>query len=95
LQGTVASYGVVLAYYISENTFSGTSAITYAFIGTLYLSTGLLIAPLVTYVVRAFGTHTCLLIGVVLQTGGLLAASFAKEGYQVVLAQGICAGLGQ
>lgn len=92
--GTVASYGVVLAYYLSHDYFPGTTPTTYAFIGTLYLSQGLLISPVATYLVRRFGTHTCLLTGVVLQTAGLLSASFAKQGYQVVLAQGFCSGWG-
>lgn len=90
----MASYGVVLAYYLSHDYFPGTTPTTYAFIGTLYLSQGVLVSPLATYLVRRFGTHTCLLTGVVLQTTGLLAASFAKQGWQVVLAQGLCAGWG-
>src|ERR1700760_9512 len=55
--GIVASYGVVLSYYLTHHTFPGTTSTTYAFIGGLFLSQGVLTAPLATYLVRKFGTH--------------------------------------
>ena len=44
--------------------------------------------------VHHFGTRTCLYTGVFFETLSLIGASFAKEKYQIVLAQGLCFGYG-
>jgi cyanate permease len=43
---------------------------------------------------RYFGTHTTLSIGIVLETAGLLGASFASEIWHLFLSQGVAFGLG-
>ena len=89
-----ASYGVFLSHYLSHNTFKGTSQITYAFIGGLILSQAVVIAPLATYLVQVFGNRACLFFGNFWLTLGLVTASFASKGWQIVLSEGICSGWG-
>ncbi len=72
------SYGVFLAHYLSFNTFSGASSLEYAFVGGLSISLALVIAPLATVCVGLFGTQFTLSIGIVLETAGLLGASWAS-----------------
>ena len=48
----------------------------------------------VTILVRNFGTHVPLLIGVILQTAGFIAASFATQIWHLYLSQGFLVGLG-
>lgn len=89
-----AAYGVFLSRYLSHSTYPGTTATTYAFIGGLILSQAVLTSPLATYLVKVFGTRACLFVGNFWLTLGLITASFAEKGYQIVLSQGICSGWG-
>jgi MFS family permease len=52
------------------------------------------ISPVATMTVGRFGIHTCLYIGVILETAALIGASFAKEYWQLLLSQGFCFGFG-
>lgn len=88
--GIVASYGIFLSFYVAHQTFRG----SYAYIGGLTLCQAVLTAPLATFLVKKFGTRSCLFTGIFFQTLGLVAASFAKEDYQIILSQGISAGWG-
>ncbi|KAF2109823.1 major facilitator superfamily protein [Lophiotrema nucula] len=92
--GVVASYGVYLAYYLSNDVFKGATSLDYAYIGGLNFGVSMLVASPVTYLVRIFGMHAVMVAGVVLQTGGFVAASFATKIWQLYLTQGILVGLG-
>jgi len=92
--GVNSSYGVFLAHYLSFNTFAGATALDYAFVGGLSISTALLLAPLATYVVGKWGTQVCLSCGILLETAGLLGASFATEIWHLFLSQGLAFGFG-
>ena len=92
--GINSTYGVFLGYYLSHNFFPGTSALDYAFIGGLSISMAMLIAPLATHVVHLYGTWVCLHTGIFFETAALLGSSFARQKYQIILAQGVCFGWG-
>ncbi|KAF2713338.1 major facilitator superfamily protein [Pleomassaria siparia CBS 279.74] len=92
--GVLASYGVYLAYYLSHSIFPGATSLDFAYIGGLNFGLSMLLASPVTYLVRRFGTHVPMIMGVCFQTGGFVAASFAKEIWQLYLSQGVLVGLG-
>ncbi|KAF2684085.1 major facilitator superfamily protein [Lentithecium fluviatile CBS 122367] len=92
--GVIASYGVYLAYYLSSNRFPGATPLDYAFIGGLNFGLAMLVSSPATYLVRTLGTHPVMLLGVLLQTGGFIGASFAARIWQLYLSQGVCVGLG-
>lgn len=92
--GINSTYGVFLSYYLSHNYFPNTSALVYAFIGGLSISMALLSAPLGTQITHLYGTKVCLHIGIFFETLSLVGASFAREKYQIILAQGVCFGWG-
>ena len=54
----------------------------------------MLVAPLVTVLVRRFGTHRVMLFGALLQCSGFIAASFATQIWQLHLSQGVLIGAG-
>jgi MFS family permease len=54
----------------------------------------LIISPLATISVRELGTKPSLLIGVALETAGLLGASWATEIWHLFLSQGLAFGFG-
>lgn len=74
--------------------FPGTSETAYSFIGGLSLSQITFIAPLVTKSTATLGTHTTLFTGVVLETGALVASSFATKFWHLLLSQGLLFGWG-
>jgi MFS family permease len=92
--GVIASYGVYLAYYLSSSRFPSATPLDYAFIGGLNFGLAMLVSSPVTYLVRTLGTHPVMLVGVALQTGGFIGASFAERIWQLYLSQGVCVGLG-
>ena len=92
--GINSSYGVFLAYYLSNDYYPGSTALEFAFIGGLSISQALLVSPLSTYITRVYGTRTTLLLGVALETLALIGASFTHETWQLFLSQGVCFGFG-
>ncbi len=92
--GVNSSYGVFLAHYLSANTFPGATALDYAFVGGLSISIALLVSPIATICTRKYGTQTTLGIGILLETAGLLGASFAFQIWHLFLSQGLAFGLG-
>ncbi|KAK5050055.1 hypothetical protein LTR84_004175 [Exophiala bonariae] len=92
--GVIASFGVYLSYYISHETFSGTTALEFTFVGGANFVGAMLCTPGVNLCIRYFGTHVPMYIGCVLFAGGFVAASFAVEFWQLVLSQGVLVGLG-
>lgn len=67
---------------------------TYAFIGGLSISQITFVGPLVTYCNKRIGTHPTLAIGLVLETGALIASSFVTKTWQLFLTQGAVFGWG-
>lgn len=92
--GLNSSYGVFLAHYLANDTFPGASALEYAFVGSLSISMALLISPIATIGVRKFGTKPTMMLGVVLESGSLISASFAWRIWHLFLTQGVLFGLG-
>ncbi|KAI9850045.1 MAG: hypothetical protein M1838_006160 [Thelocarpon superellum] len=92
--GINSSYGVFLAYYLSNNTFAGATYLDYAFIGGLSYSQCLMVSPVANTITRLWGTRTTLFVGVFFETLALFGASFATEKWHLFLTQGLCLGWG-
>ena len=88
------AYGIYLSHYLADDLFPEASSWDFAFIGGFNFSIAMLVAPLVTVLVRKFGTHRIMLIGALLQCSGLVAASFATRIWQLHLSQGVLVGAG-
>lgn len=83
-----------LEYYVNNAVFPGGTSLDYALVGGLNFSMAMLMAPLVTVLTRKKGIHAPMLLGIFLQTLGLITASFAKQVWQLYLTQGVLVGLG-
>lgn len=92
--GLNSSYAVFLAYYINSGEFDGASDITFAFVGGLSFSIALLISPIVTILIRTYGTRITFGSGVVIQAAALIGASFSTRIWHLLLSQGIAFGVG-
>ncbi|XP_044718895.1 major facilitator superfamily domain-containing protein [Hirsutella rhossiliensis] len=87
-------FGVFLAHYLANRSFAGATNLQYAFVGSLSISSGLLMSPIATICVRRLGTKPTMYMGVMLQSAGLVCASFAQEVWQLFLTQSILFGVG-
>ncbi|KAF1975183.1 MFS general substrate transporter [Bimuria novae-zelandiae CBS 107.79] len=90
--GTVSAYGVYLSHYLADDVFPEASTWDYAFVGGFNFSIAMLIAPLVTILTRRFGIHRVMIAGVVFESGGFIAASFATRIWQLHISQGVLIG---
>ena len=54
----------------------------------------MLVAPFVTIITRNFGKRVPMILGVIMQAGGFVSASFAKRIWHLYLSQGMLVGLG-
>ncbi|KAJ5961928.1 hypothetical protein N7501_006869 [Penicillium viridicatum] len=92
--GINSSYGVFLSYYLSNDVFPNTSALSYAFTGGLSISCALLVAPLATHMIHKWGVRFVLNLGVFFETLSLIGSSFATQKWHIFLSQGVCFGWG-
>ncbi|KAK4110570.1 MFS general substrate transporter [Canariomyces notabilis] len=92
--GLNSAYAVFLAYYLRSGAVAGASPLGFAFVGGLSISIALLVSPLVTWCIGRFGTAFALRVGVVLEAGSFIGASFSTHIWHLLLSQGVCFGLG-
>lgn len=92
--GVNSAWAVILAHFLKNSTFPNTSQTEYALIGGLSISQAFLIGPGVTKIHSMAGTPATLLLGTVLEFGGLLAASYASKVWHLYLTQGVLFGFG-
>lgn len=90
----VKSYGVYLSHYLDSDYFPNATPLDYAFIGGLEFGVALVISPGVTILTREFGRKLVMISGVLMMSGGYIAASFASQIWQLYLTQGVLVGLG-
>ena len=83
-----------LSYYLRYNSFPGASPLDFAFVGGSTFGAAMLVAPLVTFLARRYGTRFPMFAGVLALAGGFIAASFASEAWHLYLTQGVLVGIG-
>ncbi|KAA8911064.1 hypothetical protein TRICI_003945 [Trichomonascus ciferrii] len=92
--GFNSAYAVFLAHYLKTNSFPGATPLQYSFIGSLSVTCLMLVSPLATMLVGKYGIKPTMFCGVILETLGLITASFASQLWHLVLSQGISFGMG-
>ncbi|KAK9238784.1 major facilitator superfamily domain-containing protein [Lipomyces kononenkoae] len=92
--GIVASYGVYLSHYLSNQVYPDASAFDFAFVGGFNFSMAMLVAPFVTILAREYGIRFCMIAGAIMESGGFVAASFSSRIWQLYLTQGLLVGFG-
>lgn len=92
--GINSSYGVFLAFYLSNSVYPGATSLQFAFVGGLSISMCFLAAPLATLSTNRFGLRPTMFAGTLLEAAGLIGASFSTEIWQLFLTQGVAFGVG-
>lgn len=92
--GTNSAWAVILAHFMKHSKFHNASQTEYALIGGLSISQAFLIGPVVTKFSNMAGTPVTLLIGTLLEFGGLMSSSYAQNLWHLYLSQGVCFGFG-
>lgn len=90
----INAYGVFLAFFLSSDAYPGATPLEFALIGGLSVSCGMLIAPAATLLTGRLGMRCTLLVGVAIQSGALIGASFADQIWMLFLTQGVAFGVG-
>jgi MFS family permease len=90
----VQSYGVYLAYYLSEDVFPGATPMDFALIGGFNFAFAMIVDPIITLIARKFNTRLSMLVGVTLLAVGCIPASFADHIWHLYLSQSVLIGLG-
>ena len=81
---------------MSVNQFPDATSMDYAFIGGLAYGTTVLVAPLVTEMVKICrGVNIPMFMGTIFITGAFISASFANKIWELYLSQGLLVGIGQ
>jgi MFS family permease len=88
------SYGVYLSYYLSNQTYPEARSINFAFIGGLNLAVAMLVAPVVTALVRQYEIHLPMSLGILMFGIAYITASFSNRIWQLYISQGALVGLG-
>ncbi|CAD0037305.1 unnamed protein product, partial [Aureobasidium pullulans] len=87
--GVVASYGVYLSHYLTDNVFPNASSIDFAFIGGFNFSMAMIVSPIVTILTRNYGKHLTMSIDCRIPWG-----FFATRIWELYLTQGLLVGFG-
>ncbi|KAL8730358.1 MAG: hypothetical protein Q9166_004123 [cf. Caloplaca sp. 2 TL-2023] len=72
----------------------GATPLDFAFVGGLEFAVAIMVAPLVKYIARVFGTLPSMLFGAMALAGGFVLASFAATTWQLYLSHGALVGFG-
>lgn len=92
--GANSGYAIYLAYYLDNNTFAGGGKLDYAAIGGLAFSSGLLFAPVITWLYHIFSVRFVIGLGILLQGAALLLAAFSTTLWELYLTQGVLISFG-
>ncbi|KAI3319054.1 monocarboxylate transporter [Xylariaceae sp. AK1471] len=92
--GFNSAYAVFLAHYLRNDVFAGATPLQYAFVGSLSLTSLLLVSPVATVMVREIGIQPTMFCGALLEALSLIFASLSSKIWHLFLAQGVLFGLG-
>jgi len=92
--GVNSAWGVFLAHFLSRSTFENATHLQYALIGGLSISQALLVSTVAAKINEKLGIRFSLLLGTLLVSASMLAASYATQVWHLFLSQGICFGYG-
>ncbi|ODV62481.1 MFS general substrate transporter [Ascoidea rubescens DSM 1968] len=92
--GANSGFAVYLAHYLNEDLFENATKIDYAWIGGLAFGLGLMIAPIITFLVGFFGFKQMMCVGATFEFAAMMLASFSVDLWQLYLTQGALQGLG-
>lgn len=91
--GANAGYGVFLNYYIHSDTFPEATQYDFALIGGLVIFVADLMCPYSALLSKVLGLKLVFALGLIFQTLGWIAASFATKIWHLYLSQGVAVGI--
>ncbi|KAK6461662.1 monocarboxylate transporter [Scheffersomyces coipomensis] len=91
--GVNSAFGVFLNFYLTSDTFPGTSQYDYALVGGMVVFFGQLLASISIILYKLFGFKKITFIGIILQTIAYLLASFAVKFWQLFMTQAVLVGV--
>lgn len=92
--GANSAYALYLQEYLRSDIFPGATKYSFAIVGGLAFSSGLIMSPLINYMIGKIGIKTTIFIGIIIYFVGTLLASFSVHLWQIYCTQGVMAGIG-
>ncbi|KAI5958736.1 uncharacterized protein KGF55_005735 [Candida pseudojiufengensis] len=91
--GANAGYGVFLNYYLNSNTFPEATEYDFALIGGIVVFCANFFSPVSAFLYKIMGFKYVCGLGIIFQTLGWIAASFATRVWHLYLSQGVAVGI--
>jgi MFS family permease len=92
--GANSAYSLYLQEYLRDNTFEGATKYSFAIIGGLTFSSGIILAPLINYLIGRIGLKVTIGIGIIVYFVAIMLASFSTKLWQLYCTQGVMSGIG-
>ncbi|GAV26687.1 hypothetical protein PMKS-000142 [Pichia membranifaciens] len=92
--GANSAYALYLQEYLKHSDFEGASKYSYAIVGGLAFSSGLIFSPLINLLVGTIGIKPTISIGILLYFVAIMLASFATKLWHIYCTQGVLSGVG-
>lgn len=92
--GANSAYSLYLQEYLRNNEFEGATKYSFAIVGGLAFSSGLVLAPLNNYLIGKIGLKVTMFIGILIYFAAIMLASFSTKLWHVYCTQGCMSGIG-
>ena len=92
--GANSAYALYLQEYLKHSDFEGATKYSYAIVGGLAFSSGLIFSPLINLLVGTIGIKPTICIGILLYFVAIMLASFATKLWHIYCTQGVLSGVG-
>lgn len=92
--GANSAYSLYLQEYLRDDIFHGASKYSFAIVGGLAFSSGLIFSPLINFLIGKFGIKPIIFIGIWIHFAAFLLASFSTKLWEIYCTQGVMAGVG-
>lgn len=92
--GANSAFALYYEEYLNHNIFNGATKYSYAIIGGLAFSSGLIFSPTINFMVGKIGIKVTIFIGVLIYFVAIMLASFSTKLWHVYCTQGVMSGIG-
>lgn len=92
--GANSAYALYLQEYLKHSDFEGATKYSYAIVGGLAFSSGLIFSPLINLLVGTIGIKPTICVGVLIYFAAIMLASFATKLWHIYCTQGVLSGVG-
>ncbi|KAG0686282.1 hypothetical protein C6P40_004619, partial [Pichia californica] len=87
--GANSAYALYYEEYLNHNIFDGATKYSYAIIGGLAFSSGLVFSPVINFMIGVIGIKQTIFIGILIYFAAIILASFSTKLWEIYCTQGV------